>query len=165
MKSIERWTHRGRVESRKCGASGCAAATREGKPFCPEHVLKNPYVAGLLERIAEREAEEARVLRVGQRAVDPTGITAQEILSYVRVHGQRSLPQLGRELTLDLQLVTSYVKVLESKHWLKTKRDKRGMTFALPADVPSPPEDTRDAKKLAADPKPFDTPSRGTRIA
>ncbi|MCA8921624.1 MAG: hypothetical protein KDD82_07415 [Planctomycetes bacterium] len=155
VKSIERWTHRGRVEARKCGAAGCMESTREGKPYCPEHVLMNPYVRELLERLAGREAEEQKVLRVGQRAVDPEGITAQEILSYLRVHGQRSLPQLGRELTLDVKLVGSYVRVLESKRWVKTKRDARGMTFALPVE----------SDAAVADPKPFDTPSQGTRIA
>lgn len=157
-KSIERWTHRGRVESRKCGAAGCMASTREGKPYCPEHVLLNPYVRTLLERLAGREAEEARVLRQGQRAVDPEGITAQEILSYLCVHGQRSLPQLGRELTLDVKLVTAYVKVLESNRWVKTKRDRRGMLFAYAPD----PEETQGS---VAEPNPFDTPSRGTQTA
>jgi len=87
--------------------------------------------------------------------VDPEGITAQEILSYLRVHGQRSLPQLGRELTLDVKLVTAYVKVLESKRWVETKRDRRGMLFAY----------APDAQETVAKPNPFDTPSRGTQIA
>lgn len=127
MKSIERWTHRGRVESRKCGASGCAAATREGKPFCPEHVLKNPYVAGLLERIAEREAEEARVLRVGQRAVDPTGITAQEILLQLKLYGGRTIARLSRDLMLEEDVVESYGRALAKLGAVSIGRHRRGL--------------------------------------
>lgn len=80
-----------------CETPGCPERTREGKPHCPEHLEDLPYVRGILDRLAERNAELERVDKNGWRAVELDGITATEITEYLRVYGERTLARIRRE--------------------------------------------------------------------
>ena len=127
LRTLERWAqHTVRGQTRHCEMEGCGAATREGKPFCSEHVERHPYVQQVLAQLERRETEESRVFEQGARAVDPSGITAQEILQFIRVHGPRTVPRLARELNLEVKTVTGYVRALERRKVVSTDTTRRG---------------------------------------
>lgn len=112
---------------RKCGEEGCDRTTREDKPFCSEHVECHPYVQDLMTQIAERETELARVERAGARAVDPDGPTAWEIHNYLRVHGDRTIPGLARELNIDLPVLEIFIHALNRRGLLGLSANSRGI--------------------------------------
>ena len=93
---------------RSCEASGCGRSTRERKPFCPDHVEQHAYVQEVLGKLAAREAADERVLRRGPKAVDPRSLTAEELLTFLHVHGSNSVKRLARELNLEVELVDRY---------------------------------------------------------
>jgi len=100
--------------SRACKIDGCELTTREGKPFCPEHIDETPYVRALLESIADRNAEDEKVRK---REIDPEdynlcGITAQSILQQLRNYGTRTRVRICRELMLDKKTLDGYADAL-----------------------------------------------------
>jgi len=114
--------------TRFCRSSGCVQTTREGKPFCPDHVEHHPYVQEILGTLAEREAEEERVRTTGAPAVDPTGLTARELVLHLSLHGARTLERLARELQLDPAVVDGYVDALVERGLIALGRTNRGST-------------------------------------
>jgi hypothetical protein len=114
LKTINRWLvpRRGRKKPRHCEMDECRRATREGKPFCSDHVDHLPYVQQVRQRIADRTNEVLAVAQKGSRAVDPYGPIARDILLTLWINGERSVARLARELNLDFKLVQEYVKRL-----------------------------------------------------
>ena len=60
--------------TRTCAEPGCGKSTREGKPYCPDHVFLTPYVADLVLRMDRRKKEQEEADRV-ERAVKALGAT------------------------------------------------------------------------------------------
>ncbi|MGE0708576.1 MAG: hypothetical protein AB7N76_22885 [Planctomycetota bacterium] len=116
----------GRKKPRHCERDGCSQATREGKPFCSEHVEELPYVREVQARIDARESEHQEVERRGARAVDPYGPTARDILVTLWINGERSVARLARELNLDFRLVKDYVKSLKRARLIDVTPARRG---------------------------------------
>jgi len=125
---LESFARSGRPQTRYCDALGCRQATREGKPYCSEHVEEHPYVQQLISLLSERDHEESRVRRQGPRAVDVSGLTAREILQFVKVHGQRTVQRLARELNIDFKTLEGYVKALKKSGLISTSQTRRGAT-------------------------------------
>ena len=147
LRTLERWAqHQSRGQTRYCEAEGCGVATREGKPYCSEHVEQHPYVQRVLAQLEKRETEEARVHEVGARAVDPSGITAQEILQFIRLHGPRTVPRLARELNLEVKTVTGYVRALERRKVVETDTTRRGALIVRLFEARAP----RKRRKVAS---------------
>jgi hypothetical protein len=141
-RTMPRWA-RERPVTRYCQQPECGAATRQGKPYCSAHVEAHPYIRDLLGRIEGKEAEEARVRERGAGAVDPQGLTAQEILRFLIVHGERTVPRLARDLNVDLVTLRSYVAVLVAAGRIQTRPNRRGssvLTYVEPDPVPAAPE-------------------------
>lgn len=123
-----------RSGSRACEARGCAASTREGKAFCPEHVGLNRYAMKVMREIAEREAEDAAVLKTRTPISDynTQGITAQAILQCLRENGTRTRARLCRELNIERPLLDAYAKALIREGLVHEGRTNRGgETLAL----------------------------------
>jgi predicted transcriptional regulator len=123
-----------RGETQHCKTEGCPRATREGKPFCSEHVEQHPYVAGLIERLAQREAEEAKVHKQGARAVSIDGLAATEIMQHLSFHGGRTVERLSRELNMEVKTLQGYVSALKRKRLVSLTRNKRGSTVVTPQE-------------------------------
>lgn len=117
------------LANRSCKISGCLNSTREGKPFCPDHVERHDYVQGILEILARREAEEERVRHKGASAVDPHGLTAQELILHLSQHGSRTVERLSREFQLESQVMRDYVDALLERGLLQIGRTARGSTI------------------------------------
>lgn len=114
--------------TRFCDVSGCTQTTREGKPFCPDHVEHHPYVQAILSTLAEREDEEEKVRQRGSKAVNPMGLTAKELVLHLSLHGARTVERLSRELQLDSKVLDGYVGALVRKGVVALGRTNRGST-------------------------------------
>jgi hypothetical protein len=107
----------------------CSATTREGKPFCPDHVVDNPYVQSILHTMATRRAEEDEVRKRGADAVNIGGLTAKELVLHQSLHGARTVERLSRELQLDAAVLKGYVRALTNTGQIAVGRTNRGSTI------------------------------------
>ncbi len=113
-------------ETVRCEAPRCSQRTRDGKPYCPEHVELLPYVQELQAALAEQQAEQRRVASRGARAVDPDGLTARELLLQLDLYGDRTVERLARDLQLDVDLVHAYAKALARHGRVSLSQTRRG---------------------------------------
>ena len=120
--------------TRSCEQPSCFKSTREGKPFCPDHVEQHSYVKNILGILAEREAEEERVRKSGPEAVDIEGLTATELVLHLSLHGSRTVERLSREFQLESRVMQNYVQALEIQGKVVLGRTTRGSTVVRLAD-------------------------------
>lgn len=138
IKAAQRLLTSPRPTTHHCDAEGCNAATREGKPFCSDHVERHAYVQDLLGQIAEREAEDERVRKVGPKAANLKGITAQEILQHLYFNGPRTVERLSRELNLEIEIIRGYARALAKANHVTLGSTKRGAMVLKPTKPPPP---------------------------
>lgn len=117
-----------RSQVRQCQSPECARHTREGKPYCPKHVGMNSYAAEVMGRIAEREAEDAYVLRPNTKpeTYNTEGETARSILQHLEDRGTRTKERICRELGLDRNVVDAYTDALVIRGLVRLGRTGRG---------------------------------------
>lgn len=109
--------------TRKCDANGCWKNTREGKPFCPDHVGHNPYVAEILARLAAEEAERKRLT--------PSEMILEEILVVlVGRGGVASVRFVAKTTTYETKLVTKAFEILARRKRVKLTTTNRGSLMA-----------------------------------
>jgi len=130
--------------TRACELQGCPNVTREGKPFCPEHVDLNPHALRVTQEIAQREAEDAIVAK-GDTPVsgyNVRGLTAQAILQDLIEHGTRTKARICRELSLERSVLDGYVEALVEKGLIAeglTQRGSETLSLRRPASCQSHP--------------------------
>lgn len=73
-------SHKG---TRNCEAQGCEKSTREGKPFCSNHIAQSPYIM-LIQSKLDGRAEEEKVLEKGRRLISQSGFFVKEALLLLR---------------------------------------------------------------------------------
>lgn len=117
---------------RHCKEPGCGQATREGKPYCSDHVDRHAYVQEVLRTLRERDEVDAEVARRGYRAVDPSSLTAQEMLVYIEVHGAKTVKRLARELNGDLAILRHYAEGLRRAGLVRLTPTRRRSTLVHP---------------------------------
>lgn len=123
-----------RRQTKYCDVEGCNAATREGKPYCPDHIEMSPYVRGVVGALLQREREDEAVLRAAhpERVCNFDGITVQGIIQQLAVHGTRSRERLCRELSMDRELLDKYAEALIKRRLVIGGRsDRRRETLTL----------------------------------
>lgn len=115
-------------QTRRCAARDCPGSTREGKPFCSEHVGLNSYASEVMQKIAQRDAEDALALSPNTAPEDynVAGVTAQSILQQLEERGTRTKERLCRELGLDRELVDAYADALIMRGLVRIGRTGRG---------------------------------------
>lgn len=116
----------GRKKPTHCEADDCVQATREGKPFCSDHVERLTYVQEVQARIEARENELAAVKKRGTRAVDLEGIIARDVLCSLWINGERSVARLSRELNVDFEVLKHYIARLKKAKQLTQTSPRRG---------------------------------------
>jgi hypothetical protein len=105
----------------------CGAVTREGKPFCSDHVEEHDYVRDLLAQIEQREREEQLVLEHGAKAVtDRTSLLADVVRELV-MNGDRTIPRLRRDTNLPEPVVCALVRHLRYRGVVTTSTTTRGV--------------------------------------
>ena len=117
-----------RIGPRYCERPGCFTATREGKPFCSDHVEDHPRVRRLLATIRQREREVQAIARRGSNAVRSDHLIVAEVVTHLRATGQQTLERLAKDTGLPFVVVRSIAR------WLRRRRigaiglTKRGST-------------------------------------
>jgi hypothetical protein len=132
LRTLRREEPERRRPPRRCSEPSCNQATREGKPFCSDHVELHPYVQRLLAELREREEADERVRRKGPRMVEPTSLTSQEILTFIHVHGPKTVKRLARELNADLETLKIYAQGLKRLGLVKLTATRRKSTLVHP---------------------------------
>jgi len=125
-RTVHRIPHATGKQTRHCRIIGCNRHTKNGKPYCVNHVESNPYVSHVLSVISDRKHEEEIVARRGWTAVNIDGSIAQEILQFLRVNGARSLKRLSRDLRRDSKLQAMYCVALTKAGLINVSKNKRG---------------------------------------
>jgi DNA-binding MarR family transcriptional regulator len=123
MRTTSRFGDR-RRETKHCKV--CGLPTREGKPFCPDHVEQHPYVTQLLRKLQRKEEELEGIDAIGHAAIHEDSIVAQDILVKLRAEGPRTIERLARELGLDPKIVEGYGRYLSQKGLITTHVSGRG---------------------------------------
>lgn len=118
-----------RTSPRHCEAAGCVQATREGKPFCSDHVDLHPYVQEILATLACKEDEEDRAITGRAKSIDVQGVTCREIIMHLKVHGARTEERLVREMNIDSRAMNKYIVALRNAGIVTTGYTKRGSTL------------------------------------
>ena len=67
-----------RVSNPRCKEKECDRTTREGKPYCSDHVEHSPYVRRVIEELELRDREAASLAKGG--TVSPNGHLVRETL-------------------------------------------------------------------------------------
>jgi hypothetical protein len=112
-----------------CEVRSCGLYTREGKPFCPDHVDMNSYAMRVLRSIERRSAEDLAV-SLGKTPVSKcniNGITARAILQNLSENGPRTKIRLCRDLAVDISVVEGYAKALIKRKLVVAGKTGRGI--------------------------------------
>jgi len=151
--------------TRFCEVPACTQTTREGKPFCPDHVDHNPYVQDILEHLAVREDEEDRAKREAIRLrgnprsklrdfADLDGPTAKMLIQYLEIHGAKTMERLARDLQLDDDVLNMFVRALVNANRVDLDYTKRGSQVVRLLNQPEKAEDSAPKPKPKAKRKP-----------
>ncbi|RMG18835.1 MAG: hypothetical protein D6731_01190 [Planctomycetota bacterium] len=100
--------------------------------------MLHPYAQSLVARLADQDRETERVRRQGEGAVNPQGLTAEEIVHFVWEHGERTLSQLSRDLHLETSVLECYLRVLVRRQQVTLTRDDRGGWVVSPGGTGRP---------------------------
>jgi hypothetical protein len=114
------------VES--CTYLGCFAKTREGKPFCIDHVLHHPYAMKIIADIEARELELAGI--ADGQPVNVEGPLALDVLAYLREVCSATVERIARERGYTHTAAERIVEALAGRDLVKTGRTTRGSVFA-----------------------------------
>ena len=75
----------------------CGKATRERKPYCPEHIMEMAYPASRRAMLDKTEEELKKVSKVGAKAVNLEGLVVEEIMCNLAQVGRRTWRRLCKE--------------------------------------------------------------------
>lgn len=76
----------------------CGKVTREGKPVCPDHLDRLPYVAEIIVRVDELKDSVDRLAREYGPLPPRDGVLAGELRSILVTHGEASTERVRHEL-------------------------------------------------------------------
>ena len=113
----------GRTGSSYCKLDGCRVSTREGKPYCFNHVEHSPYVKALLVEIAVREGEASRLSR--GEDVGCNARLVKESLILLR-SGSYTSARLARMIDIDPDAAISLIKLLDRNGLARMGKTERG---------------------------------------
>lgn len=120
---------RERHPSRQCEREGCLERTRDGKPFCQQHVDSHVYVQEVLRQLAERDAQDEAVAAHGAKAVRFDSVTAYEVILHLSLHGPRTIERLVREVNVEKKVLRGYLSAMRNKKLVTFSTTKRGATL------------------------------------
>ncbi len=128
-----------------CEVKGCGARTREGKPWCSDHLDSNPYVAAIMDRLAAHASELATIEEARKRqarARGPFPILEEEILFVLAPHGRRTLERIARDAHLSAHVVDVVAVRLMRRGLISFASNSRGKTvLVMRAETTTPAVD------------------------
>lgn len=103
----------------------CGGGTREGKPYCPDHIDSHPYVQGVLNILAQQKEEQRRAIEEGIDHIAEDSLTVREIRSYLAQRGDRTLPRISKDLQLDDGVIEVYADYMVGQDIVQTGMTSR----------------------------------------
>jgi phage terminase Nu1 subunit (DNA packaging protein) len=82
----------------KCQFEKCGATTREGKPYCEDHIFELPYAKKVSMLQSGIEQEIQKVLRRGARSIPRNSLVVQNILNTLEIEREMAINDLAREV-------------------------------------------------------------------
>lgn len=128
----------GRTSNPRCDAEECERTTREGKPYCSDHVELSPYVRGVMEELALRD-EEARAL-AAERPISRDGHLVRETLLMLE-QGSYTSAKLSRLMDIPHDSTETLIRVMAREGLAKMSKTDRGALVI--SKVPRPNVNTR----------------------
>jgi hypothetical protein len=107
-----------------CKAKGCERSTREAKPYCSDHIERAPYVAHILEILAARDEEEAK-LEAGSGGIPKQGFFYKETLLLLRSKNFTA-KGLSRRLDITHRAAERLIDLMHEDKLALRKFTKRG---------------------------------------
>ena len=101
----------------ECREPFCYARTREGKPYCPKHLERMPYVKAIIEEHTARVAEAN-----GSPTI--SGHYDDDILVMIKTIGPRTTAGLSRDLGIPEVVVK---RIITNMKTVRLGRTKRGL--------------------------------------
>jgi len=138
LRTLNRQTPNTTNHTKKClhpdvNGYPCGGGTREGKPYCPEHVDEHDYVKDILQILADQEEEHKNISKRGIRAIKDGSLTVTEIGKLLANRGVTTVNRVSREMNLDLETTKVYARYLVKKDLVISGKTNRGNeTLALP---------------------------------
>ncbi len=118
----------GRDPEQRCTAlvspkTPCARATREGKPFCPEHVEQTPYAKWIQAQLGTLAEEEAAVLKTSNiTSVSEDSLMLQEIVKTLHYRGSRTIRRLAKDIGTTTTVIDVFARYLAARNLAEVRR-------------------------------------------
>jgi len=104
----------------------CRAPTREGKPFCPEHIKEADYVKQLRAKITEMETEDEVIAQKAAESLLVSSENVKEILLALKTLGPRTVARLAKDVNKKPKVIKNYVDILAQQGIVELDETKRG---------------------------------------
>jgi len=106
----------------------CNKLTREGKPYCTDHVLQHPYIKQMLEKYEQMDQELFLAYRrrgvKGQ--ITATSNNIKDLVMHLSLYGPRTIERICRELNWPPKVANYFVGWLRARGAVTLSRTKRG---------------------------------------
>ena len=132
-----------------CTYPNCRRTTREGKPYCIEHLTLSPYIKSLTGLVERRESH-IKCLLAGNLDLDP-GVV-EEIMSMIKTSGEATLQRVSFATGYTQRVISTYVQKLIAQGVLEEGRTPRGSVMVRICY--SGPKPLGGEPKLPANPQP-----------
>lgn len=114
-----------------CKTFGCRNITFDGKPFCHDHVEKNPRAAEIMSRLALKAAESDAVAERGRRAVDLSGPVIEDMVTSMAWRGRTTQREAATEAGLSMKATLAFLNALVSAGVLLARPGRKATTYLV----------------------------------
>ena len=105
----------------ECLEPGCYKRTREGKPYCSEHLDRIPYVARIMEEHAARKKEAEEGPKGDSHYIDDIII--------LLTHSPRTTDGLAKDLRIPKPIVQQIIMIMRRKKIVRLGKTFRHLTI------------------------------------
>jgi len=134
VRTLDRKQNHARTRGHVTKCDICLRGTREGKPYCTEHITHADYVQGIIQALEAQEEEHRKVSKRGMRAIKKNSLTVEELIKTIFSRGTATIERLSREMNLDYKLIETYSKYLARHKLARLGQSRRGSTTVTLAE-------------------------------
>ena len=110
--------------SRTCGADSCELGTKDGKPYCSDHVLMNSYAQRVLTGLANRQDEVDNLHRTKYQLPEQS-ILSDEVIQLLRQLGGLSLDGSAKQLHISREKMGRLAAIMKRRKIITLFKNKR----------------------------------------
>ena len=124
----------GRTSNPRCASGPCERTTREGKPYCSDHVELSPYVRKVMEELALRDKEALALAK--DEPISRDGHLVRETLLMLE-QGSYTSAKLSRLMDIPHDSTESLIRLMGKGGLAKTGKTDRGALIISKIDPPN----------------------------